>query len=35
MSTDIDAVTKWFYEDNMALNVGKVLFDVSWKRHKK
>ena len=26
LSTDFDAVTKWFYENNMALNAGKCHF---------
>ena len=26
MSTDFDAVTKWFYERHMALNAGKCHF---------
>ena len=26
MSTDSDAVTKWFYENHMALNAGKCHF---------
>ena len=26
LSTDFDAVTKWFYENQMALNVGKCHF---------
>ena len=26
LSTDFDAVTKWFYENHMALNAGKCHF---------
>ena len=26
LSTDFDAVTKWFYENQMALNAGKCHF---------
>ena len=26
LSSDFDAVTKWFYENHMALNVGKCHF---------
>ena len=32
LSTDFDAVTKWFYENQMALNAGKCHFMCHFQR---